>query len=60
MIVLTGESMELGVWKWVCDVLNVVYTSQLIDAAMICIFDVTSNKFKVCRIRTYVIGLSRT
>jgi len=46
--------------NWVCDVLNVVYTSQVIDAAMICIVGVTSNKFKVYRIRTYVIGLSRT
>jgi len=60
MMVLTSESMELGVWNWVCDVLNIVYTSQVIDMAMICIFDVTSNKFKVYRIRTYVIGLSRT
>jgi len=46
--------------NWVCDVLNVVYTSQVIDAAMICIVGVTSSKFKVYRIRTYVTCLSRT
>ena len=33
--------------NWVCDVLNVVYTSQVIDAAMICMVGVTSDKFNL-------------